>query len=108
MKIPETFWNLLKRLGREPEKMHWTTLGDSRYGTPKLSDEEIKNSEKLVNYLKEKRVRPITGYILEMEKGSFFIHDAGRPWEIVRNDSALTPKCVLQEDGDYTLKLGYK
>jgi hypothetical protein len=92
MKIPAPFWNLLKRLGKESEKMHWTTISDSRYGTPKLSEDEIEKSEKLIDYLKEKRVLPIIGYILEMEKGSFFIHDSGRPWEIVRNDSTLTPK----------------
>lgn len=89
--------------GVNTDKYHFTTLGDSKYGTNKLTKEELDGLARTTEWMKEKKVVPITGYILELEKGSFFIHDSGKPYELVKNYEDRKHKF---EDSPYTLKWG--
>lgn len=107
IKVPATFWNLLKKLGRKPEKMIWTTLG-SRWAATDLTQDEIEMMRKSVEWCNENKLAPISGFVQEQKKGTYFIPTV-ETLPIMKIDCPPQKRVkVIEENSPFTLKLAYR
>lgn len=107
IKVPATFWNLLKKLGANPEKMKWDYLFGYLAATD-LSDEQQEQMRRHVGAMTEKRITPISGYIYEFpKKGAYFVPVG--PGMIMKIKCKLPkPSCGKKYAKHFTLQPGYR
>ena len=106
MLIPQTLWNLLKKLGREPEKMKWCYVFGYLAATD-ITEEEEKVMRSTVEWSNGKKIEPLKGYIIENKKGAYFI-PVGDGMIMKIDCKRPEPKMDLSSVENYTLTPGYR
>lgn len=104
-------YNFIKKImgwqGKNIEDYEITCFGNHLVARD-LSRKEIEQIENTINYCKEKKVPPISGYIFENEKGSYFCpSDTMAPGPMKIDCEERKPWGKLPEENAYSLKLGY-
>lgn len=106
IKVPATLWNLLEKLGRKPEKMKWS-YAFGYLAANDLTEEEQKNMRSHVGYMKEQRIEPLSGYIYQFKKGSYFV-PAGSGMIMKIKCKMPKPSCGKKYAKHFSLEIGYR
>jgi hypothetical protein len=99
-------FSLLKLLGFKPEKMKFCYAFGHLAATD-LTKDEVEAMHINAKWMNEKNVEPISGYICEHKKGSYFIPTHGG---MIMKIDCKRPvyQSVRTGDVDYTIEIGYK
>jgi hypothetical protein len=105
IKIHATFLNLLKHLGREPEKMKWGyTFG--YLAATDITENEEKQMRDIAKWFKQERMVPITGCVVENKKGAYFVPDTDGM--IMKIDCKIPHRKLSKKESQFTLKPAYR